>query len=141
MVGSHFTSSQPSLPLAPRAHSLVTHHFHPVARCCRDVPGALFPAGILVRPVGTAHHPLCTAQLVLAASLGERNCIRASLTWQPCSVLHGPLCPLGPSTGQTWKASDTKQDFLLLCHSSGGFVLYFFELTWQMVKWIPHSPH
>lgn len=80
------------------SHSLVTHYFHSVARCCRDVPGALFPAGILVRPVGTAHRSLCTTQLVLTTSLGERNCIGASLTWQLCSV--GPPCPLRPSTRQ-----------------------------------------
>lgn len=102
MVGSHFSCSQPSLILASHARCLATHYFHSVARCCRDVPGALFPAGILVRPVGTAHHSLCTTQLVLTTSLGERNGIGASLTWQPCSVPHGPLCPLRPSAGQRY---------------------------------------
>lgn len=95
----YFSFSQSSLLLP--SHSLVTHYFHSVARHCRDVPGALFPAGILVRPVWTAHHSLCTTQLVLTTSLRERSqdeVIETDLTWEPYNILHVPLCP--PSAGQ-----------------------------------------
>lgn len=47
---------------------LMKGYFHSVARCCRDIPGALFPARVLVRPVWTAHHSLCTAQFMLTTS-------------------------------------------------------------------------
>lgn len=100
---SHFSSLQSSLLLPLHSRSLVTHYFHSVARRCRDVPGAFFPAGVLVRPVWTAHGSLCTTQLVLATSLRKRSQdegMEAGLTWEPCSVLHAPLCPPRPSTGQ-----------------------------------------
>lgn len=100
---SHFSPSQSSLLLPSHSRSLVTHYFHSVARCCRDVPGALFPAGVLVRPVWTAHRSLCTTQLVLTTSLRERSQdegIKVGLTGEARNVLHAPLCPLRPSTGQ-----------------------------------------
>lgn len=67
------SSSQSSLLLPSHAHSVVTHYFNSVARCRRDVPGALFSAGVLVRPVWTAHCSFRTTQLVLTTSLRRRD--------------------------------------------------------------------
>lgn len=45
-----------------------THDLDSVSRRGRDVPGALFTAGVLVRPVGAAQGPAGTVDLVLALS-------------------------------------------------------------------------
>lgn len=49
----------------------ITHEFHPVARGWRDVPGALPPAWVFVRPVGAHQGPLCAADLVYTAGWGQ----------------------------------------------------------------------
>lgn len=48
-----------------------TYNFDSVSRCGCDVPGALFPAGVLVWPVWAAQGPTGTVDLVL--TLGWRH--------------------------------------------------------------------
>lgn len=45
-----------------------THNLDPVAWGCRDVPCALLPAGVFVRPVWTADGSTCAVNLVLTLS-------------------------------------------------------------------------
>lgn len=48
-----------------------TYNFDSVSRCGCDVPGALFPAGVLVWPVWAAQGPTGTVDLML--TLGWRH--------------------------------------------------------------------
>lgn len=115
------------LPL--HSHSLITHYFHSVARCCRDIPGALLPAWVLVRPVWTAHHSLCTAQLMLTTSLRRREIIRQrhqGRSHTGTALLKHPTCSFLStktlSMAELGKASVTGKSLSELLHNSGGFV-------------------
>lgn len=66
-------STQHTMTTAIKNPKVNTHDFDPVSGGGSDVPGALFPAGVLVRPVGAAESSAGTVDLVFTFSWSERE--------------------------------------------------------------------
>lgn len=71
---------------------LNTHDFNAVTRGGGDVPGALLPAGVLVRPVGAAEGSAGAVDLVLTLSWREREEKRTkNIKNQACKAIYSKL--------------------------------------------------